>query len=207
MKPKADQDPSKAIAETVSLLAQTGSRIEHLAEARQRALLLTDGLAEVRRLDDQIADAEASITAMTERVKLLELEVSKIEAVQHERRRLAAVAEVKTRLAERVSAAQRLDEVLAQLLPAFADLERIDDALFADWAVELPKAETLRFLRLMNLESLSTHRRQRMVVGVIRDAVGRGPYNFAAEAEKRNSELAAAIEASPFGETVKAVAS
>jgi hypothetical protein len=177
------------------------------ADAQRVEAVRSGELEIVRRIDKRIADLNTDYAALEEQHDWLASEAAGADRARREERRLAAVADRKARLGAREVSAQKLDEGLAQLSAAFANLERADTALFEDWPTELPPAETLRYLRLMNAETLTNHRRPRVVAGVVRDAVGRGPYGFGEEAARRNAELIAALEAAPSEVTDKAVAS
>jgi chromosome segregation ATPase len=199
-------DPA-VIGKTSDAIRQIELAIAEHEDQRRAALMAPDGLSEIRRLDGQIAGKRADIGVLREREAAVEVEAAKVELARREQRRLAAVADVKTRVAARVAAAAKLDQALTQLSEAFTSLERADAALFADWPAELLPVESVRFLRMMNAEALTSHRRQRTVAGVVRDTVNRGPYGFADEVIRRNDELVAALEAIPLKEADKAVAS
>jgi hypothetical protein len=200
-------DPA-TIGKTSDAIRQIERAIAELEDKRHVALSSPDGLSEVRQIDDRIAGLRADIAVMREREAWVAGKALEAERRQREQRRLAAVADIKTRLGAREVAAQKLDQALASLAEAFAAFERADAALFVGWPDVLPNAEMLRFLRLMNIDALSYTRKSRPPgPGAVLVLLNKLPLNLAAEAEKRNGELIAALEAEPTEKQNTAAAS
>jgi len=53
----------------------------------------------------------------------------------------------------------------------------------------MPRADRLGYLRAMRIDVLSPARKQKMIAGLVREIVNRGPFNIAEEVEKRGREL------------------
>ncbi|MFZ1969190.1 MAG: hypothetical protein WAU79_19085, partial [Bradyrhizobium sp.] len=64
-----------------------------------------------------------------------------------------------------------------------------DDAIFLNWPEVMPRIDSLGYLRAMRIDVLSPSRKQKMMAGLVREIVNRGPFNIAEEVEKRGREL------------------
>jgi hypothetical protein len=186
--------PEQSLEAAQAVLHQAELRLAQLAGERTAALQGDDYAAAVAKIEIEIGDLTASITAHRGRIAVLEERQRDDELAERGRMRIAGVAAVRKKLPARLAAAKRLDAAMAEVAAALAELERADGAVFASWPDVLPPADRLRYLRITNLDSLSTVRKHRVGYGPVRELAMNAPYNIAEIVDSRNSELAAELE-------------
>lgn len=89
------EDPK---AKTAAALRASRLQLDELVERRRSALLLPNGLAEIRALDEQIVAAGRDQVAMRERLELLKVEAAKVE---RQRLELSALRRLRPRSSRR----------------------------------------------------------------------------------------------------------
>jgi hypothetical protein len=180
-------------------LAQTEQRLIELDGERAQKLADAEGdyLAEISAIDQQRRSLQADWTVHRDAIAALEIKQTKRERARRAEEKAAFVGELKKTLPRRQAAVDRLDAALKEVASAFVDLAAADEAIFANWPEVMPPADRFSYLRAMHIEPLSSMRKQRpLMAGLIRELINRGPFDFAAEVEKRGRELIEELEGS-----------
>jgi hypothetical protein len=181
-------------------LAQTEQRIVELDGERAQKLANADGdyLTEIAAIDAQILSQQAHATVHRDRIAAMAIRRAKQEREQREQERVAFVGELKKTVPRRHAAAARLDAALKEAAKAFEDLAAADEAIFKSWPEVMPPADRFSYLRAMRIEALSSTRKHRpLSAGLVCELINRGPFDFAAEVEKRGRELIEELEGLP----------
>jgi hypothetical protein len=167
-----------------------------LAQTEQRLIEL-DGERAQKLADQQRRSLQADWTVHRDAIAALEIKQTKRERARRAEEKAAFVGELKKTLPRRQAAVDRLDAALKEVASAFVDLAAADEAIFANWPEVMPPADRFSYLRAMHIEPLSSMRKQRpLMAGLIRELINRGPFDFAAEVEKRGRELIEELEGS-----------
>ncbi len=196
-------DPDAALQAAQTALQQAEERIGQLQVERAAKIEQAEGdayVADVANIDAEIGRLQASVTAHHDRIAIMQRRQREVEQAGREQQKANCVAEVKKAIPRQLAAVERLDGLLKQLAEAVAALQIADEAVFANWPAIMPPAHRFTYLRAMRLEPLSSMRKQRMVAGLLRELISRGPYNFAAEIEKNSRELLEELESTPVPE-------
>jgi hypothetical protein len=194
---KLFRDPAESLSTAQAALLAVENRIKELAAERAAKLEGDSYVDDVARIDRDIAILSQAIAAHQSRVEMLGRRQHEQAKLKVEQERLAAIERVKKALPRRHQAAIRLDAALVELNKAFALLEVADSDLFRDWSDLLPPPHRLRYLSLLNLDCLSSVRKPRMSVGLVRELAGHSAFNIATIAEGRNLELVTELEGAP----------
>jgi hypothetical protein len=186
-----------ALATAREALAQTERQIVDLEAKREQKLTEADGdyLSAVAAIDQQIVNLRAKSVVHRDRIAAMDIRRANQEHAQRQQERAAFIGELKKTFPKRQAAAARLDAALKEIPEAFRDLEAADKAIFVNWPELLPPADRYVYLRAMRIEPFSSTRKHRgLMAGFVRELVNRGPYDFAAEIEKRGRELIQELE-------------
>ena len=193
------RDPAAALERATAQLTTTEGEIAALQAERAAAVRDYEDVEAVAAVDAKIDHKRRTAGILRDRITALQ-EAQR----EHDRRKLddarqSAVKTIVTRLDARVQAATKLDRAGVLVAEALAELAAADEAVFAGWSDLLPPAHRLTYLRMLNLDPISSQRKPRpMSPGVIRQLVEKLPLNLAGEAEKRNAELVSELQAAPI---------
>jgi hypothetical protein len=178
-------------------LEQTEQRIVELEGERVQKLADAEGdyLAEIGAIDQQLRSLRADWIVHRDKIAALEIRITKQAHARREQEKSAFIDELKKALPRRQAAVERLDAALKETAEAYKDLAAADDAVFINWPNVMPPADRFGYLRAMRIGVLSSTRKHRpMTAGLIREMINRGPFDFAAEVEKRGIELIQELE-------------
>jgi hypothetical protein len=186
------QNPTEA-------LAQAEQRIVELQAQREQKLIDAEGdyLEAIAGIDEQIRALQASVVVHRDRIAALDVKRARQERKRLADEKAAFIAEVKKLIPRRQASAAKIDAALKEIATAFAELESTDSAIFANWPDVMPRADSLGYLKAMRIDVLSQSRKQRMMAGLVREIVNRGPFNIAEDVEKRGRELVDELEGRP----------
>jgi hypothetical protein len=127
---------------TAEALKATRLRLEELAQQRRAALLLPNGLAEIRALDEAIEAAGRDQQAMSERLALLVVAAREAEQQRQLAARDEAIeATIKPPLTELVALTERFEQELAVPAATYARIKALFDQHKDKWprgAVPIP---------------------------------------------------------------------
>ena len=194
-------DPDDSLRAAEQALQQVSDRIRQLEIERAAKLADPDcDIAEVGKIDREIVSLNANAGVHRDRITAMQERRRELELARREQQRVAAVSDIKTKLAARTAAASKLDRALHALVAAFNELTVADEHVYADWSELLPPPAFINYTRASTIGALSTARLPRpMAPGLVRDLVNRAPLNFVLEVEKRNNDLIAELDAEPVG--------
>ena len=183
------QNPTEA-------LTQAEQRIVELQAEREQKLIDAEGdyLEAIAAIDEQIRTLQASIVVHRDRIAALDIKRARLERKRRADEKAAFITEVKKLIPRRQASAARVDAALKEAASAFAELAATDEAIFMNWPEVMPRIDSLGYLRAMRIDVLSPSRKQRMIAGIVREIVNRGPFNIAEEVEKRGRELVAQLD-------------
>ncbi|MGA7714481.1 hypothetical protein [Bradyrhizobium sp.] len=178
------QNPTEAVA-------QAEQRIVELQADREQKLIDAEGdyLEAIAAIDEQIRTLQASVVVHRDRIAAQAVKRARQERKRLEDEKTAFIAEVKKLIPRRQASAARIDAASKEAASAFAELAATDDAIFLNWPEVMPRIDSLGYLRAMRIDVLSPSRKQKMMAGLVREIVNRGPFNIAEEVEKRGREL------------------
>lgn len=187
-----------AVAERA--LADCQARIA-LAEAQRVGQIAGDGddyVTATTKIDRDVASLRAAAAAHRDRLVALRERERQAECGRQVERRKAGIAAIKKLLPARQAAAAKLDRAIAALREAYSELEIADRTVFTNWPPDvLPPAHRLSYLRMLNIESLSSMRKHRMSPGVVPALLEKpATLDLSAEAERRNAALIAELDES-----------
>ena len=191
-------NPTQALERATTQLATTESEIVALRAERVAALRDYEDVESIAAIDAKIDHKGRTASILRDRVAALQEAERAAERKAREAERKVAVKAITATLDARKQAAAKLDSAAALLTQAFAELVAADEAVFAGWPDVMGPAHQFSYLRMLNIEAISNLRKQRaMTPGVIRHLVEKAPFDFAAEAEKRNAEFVAELQNAP----------
>jgi hypothetical protein len=189
-----------ALAAARDALAQTEQRVVELENERAQKLTDADGdyLAETAAIDQQIRSLQANATVHRDRIAAMDIKRVRQEHAHRKAEKAAFIGELKKALPRRQAPVEQLDAALKEAAEAFKELAAADDIIFKNWPDVMPPADRFSYLRADRIPALSPMRKHRpMSAGLIRALTNRGPFDFAAEVEKRSRELIEELEGPP----------
>lgn len=189
-------DPDKKLAEARASLAETEARIHTLESEREARLLEPEFLADVSRIDRELATLNAEVVIYREREAKMR---QKQRERDHERRAdamKAALAELGMRLGRRVEIARRLDDALRVVEGEVKELLETDHAIFANWPEAFPPGTSFEYARASIIKDLSSRQQPRpLFAGFVKSIADHGGFDFAATIERLNQELISDLQA------------
>jgi hypothetical protein len=181
-------------------LAGAEAKIVELENSRREKLLETDSIAEVQRIDSELATLRNASSIYRDRISGLIDRQRQEERARLEVEKAGKIADMSKRLARRDAAAQHLETALAKVRDAYAELKAADEAIFP--APSNNYLSTASMAPLCRRERRPSDPMQRTIIGPVRAIADGAGAGLAEEIQQKGRDLIAFLEAEPIDEPV-----
>lgn len=190
------------LAATRRSLADTEARISAVTATRAEKLLEAEGIADVQKLDAELATLRNAATIYRDRISGLIARQRQEERERLEAEKAARIADMTKRLANWQNAAQRVDEATATLQSAVRNLDAADVAIFGENPIRQNYLSARSISALCDREAGPRDEpginESRRVVGPLRKIAKGAPYGMAEEIADRGRRLIESMQAEPI---------
>lgn len=191
------------LAATRRSLADTEARIAALAATRAEKLLEAEGIADVQKLDAELATLRNALAIYGDRIEGLRQRQRQEERNRLEAEKTARIVEAEKRIANWQKAAHQVDIATAALQAAVRNLDAADDEIFGEDPYHRGRLSA-NFIEVLCERSagpqdhlgMNEHRR---IIGPLRRIAKGGPHFGLAEVvADRGRQLIEAMQAEPI---------
>jgi predicted RNase H-like nuclease (RuvC/YqgF family) len=185
-----------SLASTRQALAGAEAKIVELETLRSDKLFEADTIAEVQRIDSELATQRHAASIYRDRIVGLIERQRQEERDRLEQQKSAKIAEMSKRLARRDDAAQILEAALTSVRKVYAELLAADEAIF-------PAYSGFNYLSITSVAQLRRDRRPsdpmpRTITGPVRAIADGAGTGLAEEIQQKGVDLIEIMSAEPI---------
>jgi hypothetical protein len=164
--PTFKRDTAALRRQVLEETSQAASRLAQLGTERQAVLIEADSLDAVKRIDDEIAALERTVTIHQDRLRALAGQLKDERQAQREQDRASQIAVIEKKLAGREVLAEKLEQAIKDAGDAYFALTSYPSPLISDWHFPLPRGYRQIDLNGINREvSLALYSASRPIEG------------------------------------------